>query len=752
VLHLILSPDLNLCFLYPPDAATTFKPGPEHLGQPVESARLLIAADPGLPLDCRAAAKGVDVPPRRIGASAGEGYLRRIFVRAGPDAKPLDLIVTYEVGAMVARAELARVRSRLAGAIAAIPDPVAYFDDGGRLVLCNGAYGRLHGAEAHQHLTGLSFEEILQRTPRDQGNAQTPGPDERWINERIKVPHKPVFESEFRLDDGRWFREIDRATDDGGRVHVLLDVTGLKETTRRLEEVVEGARVGTWSLDPQSGAGTVNAYWAELLGLTHPELGQIGFEDWRALVHPDDVSNAEAGFLDCLSGKAERFDVEYRMRHRSGRWVWVLGRGGVSDRFADGRVRQIAGVLLDISSRKRLEAELTLRAAAVAATEDAVLITDASGTVLDANPAHARLFGIDDPGELVGASWLDFFDAEAAADLASRAFPELRAEGGWRGDVHAQRSNGAVFEQELSLTEMPEGEIVWVGRDVSKRKALAREQQALRDRVEVAQRQEVINLIAAGLTHDLGNLLAAVMHLSDPILAGHRRAEDVLQKVHGLSLQMVEMLVPLRDVGITGLGVEESNLGSLMCEAAQLVSLGAPDHHQIRTRLPEKALWSVLEPMRLTQVLLNLGLNARDALECQAGEICFSLSEADELPDGVEIVAGAVPEVRFALFTVSDTGPGIPDDVLARIWEPRFTTKGQRGTGLGLPLIATIVSEIGGGVAVRTRLGEGTTFYVCWPIREEDDSHPDMRPVVRSIYGGDDHFTPPSRSGENRAH
>jgi hypothetical protein len=70
------------------------------------------------------------------------------------------------------------------------------------------------------------------------------------------------------------------------------------------------------------------------------------------------------------------------------------------------------------------------------------------------------------------------------------------------------------------------------------------------------------------------------------------------------------------------------------------------------------------------------------------------------------------------------------------------------GTGLDLPLIATIVSEIGGGVAVRTRLGEGTTFYVCWPIREEDDIHPDMRPVVRSIYGGDDHLTPPSRSGK----
>ena len=752
MLHLILSPDLHLRFLYPPDAATPFKPGPEQVGQPIEAARLLIAADPGLTLDCRAVQKGAEVHPRRIGASAEEGYLRRVFARPGPDAQPLELIVTYEVGAMVARSELARVRSRLIGAIAAIPEPVAYFDDADRLVLCNSAYERIHGAEARQCLIGLSFEQILQRSPRDRNKADTPDRQERWISERIKNRHRTGFECEFRLDDGQWFREIDRATDDGGRVHVLIDVTGLKEATLRLEEVVEGARVGTWSLDPQSGAGTVNAHWAEMLGLVHADLDLIGFEHWRSLVHPDDVANAEAGFLDCLSGKAERFDVEYRMRHRSGRWVWVLGRGGVSDRFSDGRVRQMAGVLLDISPRKRLEGELRLRAAAMSATEDAILVTDPSGTVLDANPAHARLFGSNDPAELIGATWLNFFDVDAAADLASRAFPELRAEGRWRGEVQAQRSNGETFEQELSLTEMPEGEIVWVGRDISERKDLAREQQALRDRVEVAQRQEVVNLIAAGLTHDMSNLLAAVMHLSDPLLAGRRQAEDVLHKVHGLSLQMVEMLNPLRGVGMMGHATEESELGSLMSEAAQLVRLGAPDHHQFRTKLPEKGIWSVLEPIRLTQVLLNLGLNARDALELHAGEICFSLSEADELPDGVAIAAGTVPEAPFALFIVSDTGPGIPDDVLRRIWEPHFTTKGQRGTGLGLPLIATIVSEIGGGVAVCTTPGKGTSFYVLWPICEDDDMDPDARTIVRSSNGGGDHVTSHLRADEHRAH
>jgi len=521
--------------------------------------------------------------------------------------------------------------------------------------------------------------------------------------------------------------------------------------TRNLEEVVDGGRVGTWSLDPQTGAGTVNIYWAEMLGLVHPDLGLIGFEDWRALVHPEDVANAEAGFLECLSGKAERFDVEYRMRHSAGHWVWVLGRGGVSDRFADGRVRQIAGVLLDISSRKRLEAELTLRAVALGATEDAVLITDASGTVLDANLAHAQLFGVDDPDQLIGASWLKFYNADAATDLATRAFPVLRAEGGWRGEISAQRSNGAVFEQELSLTEMPEGEIVWVGRDISERRALARDQQALRDRIELAQRQEVINLLAAGLTHDVMNLLAAVMHLSDPILSDSKGAGDLLPKIHGLTLQMVEMLNPFRDLGRTGAQAEESNLGAIMSEAAQLVRLGASDNHKVRTKLPEGGLWSVLEPMQLTQVLLNLGLNARDAPEYDEGEICFSLCEADELPDGVEIAEGRVPDAPFALFTVCDTGPGIPDAVLARIWEPHFTTKGHRGTGLGLPLIATIVTEIGGGVAVRTSLGKGTTFYVLWPICEDADSDEDIWPVVSSVRWGDSQ-APLLRAGKDRAH
>lgn len=704
---------------------------------PIESARLLIAADPELALDCRAVLRGSAIPERCIGKGESEGYLRRIFARPGVD----EVIVTYEVGAMAARGELSQVRRRLNGAIAAIPDPVAYYDQADRLLLCNNAYRTLHVGLGPEGVIGLTFEEILRHCPREVPADLPPVQRDGWALDRAKTRQVPAFEAEFRLDDGRWFREMDQATEDGGRVHVLVDITRLKVATRQLEEVVEGAHVGTWTLDPVTGAGTVNAYWADMFGLKGKVPDLLSFEDWRGLVHPDDVAVAEAGFLDCLAGKAERFDVEYRMRHSDGHWVWVLGRGGVSDRFADGRVRQMAGVLLDISPRKRLEADLTLRAAAVAATEDAILITDASGTVLDANPAHAGLFGFEDPDQLIGAPWLNFYDADAAADVASRAFPDLRAVGAWRGEVCARRQTGEAFEQELSLTEMPDGEIVWVSRDISARKALARDQQALRDRIEVAQRQEVVNLIAAGLTHDLSNLLAAVMHLSDPILAGDRKPDDALIKIHGLSLQMVEMLHPLRDLGMPGTETEDTDLGSLMSEAAQLVRLGAPDHHRIKTRLPEKNIWSVLEPMRLTQVLLNLGLNARDALEHGAGEICFSLSEADKLPDGVELAGGTIPDAPFALFSVSDTGSGIPERIRGRIWEPHFTTKGERGTGLGLPLIASIVAEVGGGVAVRTQLGEGTTFHVLWPILDDVDMSAGSRSVVPPPHGGDARFS-----------
>ena len=116
------------------------------------------------------------------------------------------------------------------------------------------------------------------------------------------------------------------------------------------------------------------------------------------------------------------------------------------------------------------------------------------------------------------------------------------------------------------------------------------------------------------------------------------------------------------------------------------------------------------------QVLLNLGLNGRDALGDGEQEIALSLSLGDAIPQTADLEVWEIPDKPFALFSISDTGTGIKPEVRERLWEPYFTTKGNMGTGLGLPVIAEIVRETGGAIALETAPGVGSSFYVAWPL------------------------------------
>ena len=722
MLILILSRDLELRFVSHSEATPAFRPSTDTVGLPVKASKALIEADPDLPLDCRAALERGHVQTRSIGDPAGEGYLRRISVRKADDGRLEELVVSYEAGPLAPRTELNKVRRRLANAIEAIPDPVAYFDAEDCLVLCNMAYSNLHtGSRSDAAIVpGMRFEDILRHDLANGALEMSEEAQTAWLSQRLQKRRDPVYETEIRTPDRRWFRVVDRATEDGDRVHVLIDITSLKTAQSRLEEVELGSRVGLWSLDLVTGESSTNVYWAEMLGYDPDTMGTIGFEDWRALVHPDDLQNAVSGFNDCIAGTADRFEIAYRMRHRNGQWIWVLGRGGVADREPDGKVRQIAGVLLDISARKALEAELGLRAAAVEASADAIMITDGSGCIVDANPALISLFRAENLTDLLGHPWHRLYDRSAAADLAAEAFPSLRSDQHWRGEVIATRLDGSLFEQALSMTEMPDGKIVHVSRDISAIKALTRDQRALQEKLELAQRQEAINLLVAGLTHDFSNLLALISHLSDPASADAAiiKKIDVRAEIHNAARQMVNLLEPLQGCVAGTSALEEVDLVDIVRNATKLTALGAPRLLSVESDLPDQPMLTLVDPLRLTQVLLNLGLNARDAIGQEKGMIRFALSRAREAPEGVRLDVGQVPDAPFAHFIISDTGPGIRAEIREKIWTPYFTTKGGQGTGLGLALIAEIVRDVGGGIALQTEPGRGATFHILWPLRQ----------------------------------
>lgn len=720
MLLLILSKDLKLRFISP-DATASFRPHPAHLDLPIEAAEGLMAVDPGLSLDCRSALREGATVLREINPSRDDGYLRRIMLRAAGDHQAEELVISYEPKVCAQRLELTQVRKHLVDALEAIQDPFAYYDKYDCLVHYNEAYARLHHSSEGEIIAGMRFEEILRRSLRS-GLIRIPVErHEKWLRNRLAQRERQTFEGEIRFSNGRWFRVTERSTVGGSCVHLLVDITDLKTAKVALEQVISGAQAATWTVDLKTGESVMNDRWTETLGLDQQIVTSLGFEGWRKLVHPEDVAAAEAGFLQCADGTDTVFEVEYRLRHRLGHWVWVLARGGVSDYDTDGRPLRISGVLLDISGQKRLEAELAMQSAAIAATEEGITITDEAGTILFTNPAHAEMFGHGGPVSLIGQPWYSLYSPQVAAELAVKAFPALREQGYWTGHAEALRANGTIFEQELSLTEIPGGKIICINRDVTSRNAIERERLEIRDRIELAQRQEIVNLLAAGLTHDLANLIAIISQISDPALeeAGIRLPQS-LENIHATARQAISLLEPLRSLGTVRRETEETDLADLLNEATGILKLGATHNHKITANLPSEPIVAKVDPLKTMQVLLNLGLNARDALGDGKQEIALSLSLGEPVPQTATLEVGEIPDEPYALFSVSDTGTGITPEVRTWLWEPHFTTKGNMGTGLGLPVIAEIVRETGGAIALETTPGAGTTFYVAWPLPCED--------------------------------
>ncbi|MGF1552004.1 MAG: ATP-binding protein [Paracoccaceae bacterium] len=160
------------------------------------------------------------------------------------------------------------------------------------------------------------------------------------------------------LRSDRCHAAVERSTPHAARTGPGIDVAGLEDRTRRLEDIIAASDAGTWEADLRTGALRANERWAGICGYTLGELAPLGQDTWRRLCHPDDLAAALAGRAAHLRGETTAFEHELRMRHRAGGWVWVLVRGRVSERAAAGAPERMSGIHLDITARKRVEAAL----------------------------------------------------------------------------------------------------------------------------------------------------------------------------------------------------------------------------------------------------------------------------------------------------------------------------------------------------------------------------------------------------------
>ena len=364
---------------------------------------------------------------------------------------------------------------------------------------------------------------------------------------------------------------------------------------------------------------------------------------------------------------------------------------------------------------QRRAAELKIReqAALIEKAQDAILVEDIEGRIIYANPSAEKLYGWS-AAELQGEAAKKQMVA-ACEKLFSQARAASLATGEWLGELEQTTRTGRklTVASRCTLIKDERGEpksLLFINTDVTEKKRL--ELEFFR-----AQRIESIGVLAGGMAHDLNNSLA-------PILMGlqllqkqrhddeTRRMLSVMEANTHRGADMVRQVL-LFSRGSDG-GKEPLSLGGLVREMERIVRQTFPKSINVAALVPAD-LWPVLgNATQLHQVLLNLCVNARDAMP-RGGELTLAADNVELGADEAAQIPNGTPG-RFVLLIVSDTGTGIPPEMLPRIFEPFFTTKpAGSGTGLGLSTLVRIVGQHGGLVNVKSEPGRGTTFEIYLP-------------------------------------
>ncbi len=431
-------------------------------------------------------------------------------------------------------------------------------------------------------------------------------------------------------------------------------------------------------------------------------------------IHPDDRPAVDSALKDQHSGR--QTEVEFRILRPDGSICWVR-QAAVPIMDASKHVERIVGTMRDITEHRLSLDRLAEQAALLDKAQDAIVVRDLSmGGILFWNKSAERLYGWTaqealgrDAEELVYKDQAHFAAATAAT----------LAEGEWNGELVKVTKAGKslTIECHWSLVRDDKGRpksILMIDTDVTERRVI--EQQYLR-----AQRMESIGTLAGGIAHDLNNVLAPVL-MSIELLRLKEKDPmrlSILATIEQSAKRGAEMV---QQVLSFARGVEGRQLavdvGMLITEVRKITHETFPKNIQVQAEI-SAGLWIVQgDPTQLHQVLLNLCVNARDAM-AEGGRLTLSASNVmlDDQYAGMNI--DARPGAHVCVM-VEDTGTGMPPAVVERIFEPFFTTKELgKGTGLGLSTTLAIIKSHRGFVRVHSEPERGTRFHLYFPAHTE---------------------------------
>jgi len=529
-----------------------------------------------------------------------------------------------------------------------------------------------------------------------------------------------------------WSRSIRTARSQYARTRdelAAMQGDALRRSEARFARLFEAGILGIVITEMSGRILEANDAFLGMLGYTRDDL-DAGLR-WDALTPPESM-RASVEAVDELRRTGEVQVREKEYFHKSGHRVPVLlGAARLEPELA-------MTFVLDLSAERRAAEALRrserLFRAVVETSPDAVSLMDRDGSFIYASPSAARIAGVA-PGALVGTSVFDLVSAaelevykQRWQDCLDRPNVRLRHEFEMRPAEGSARYVESIRTNHLDDANL--GAIVSLVRDVT-------DKRRLEEQLRQSQKLEAVGRLAGGVAHDFNNLLSVILSYCDliaPSLAGDPAAEDLLEirRAGESAASLTRQLLAFSRKQV--LSPQVINLSATITKMDKMMRRLIGDHIELVT-LPEPQLGNVrADPHQVEQVVMNLVVNARDAMP-RGGKLLVETAEVEldlAHAEGLGVASG-----QYVRLAVSDSGEGMGPDVLARVFDPFFSTKGEAGTGLGLATVFGIVRQSGGAISVYSEPGRGTTFKVYFPRTAESVQPAVAAPPPATLRGGE---------------
>jgi two-component system cell cycle sensor histidine kinase/response regulator CckA len=493
----------------------------------------------------------------------------------------------------------------------------------------------------------------------------------------------------------------------------IESVEALKQTGDRLRLALDAGGMASWEWDSKLGWLAWSDRLEALFGLEPGEFGG-SYEELLERVHPDDRELFGASVEEAIARNSPAVVYRTVWPDESVHWHERKSQQVVD---ADGQFRGVAGVTFDVTERE--EAAATLRESEerfrliAEHAHDLIALLDDDGRFSYVSPSSEPMLGYT-PEELGGTLARDLIHPDDRPDgLIFRALREVRLE---RADGSWIWVEGRSYE----IEGRSESHSAVIARDISERKRAEAARVLLETELRQAQKMEAIGQLAGGIAHDFSNLLTVISGYTEILLSrpaheqptGIKEILEIKRAAHRAARLIRQLLAFSRQQVIEP---RTLYLTDIVRETQTMFAPLIGEHVEFETDLADDLGSVTADPGQIEQVIMNLVVNARDAMPdggtLRVTTANVTLAEGDAADRGSD-----TPPGDYVVLSVTDSGHGMDADTAGRIFEPFFTTKERgAGTGLGLATVYGIAKQFGGDIEVESEPGVGTTFRLYFP-------------------------------------